>query len=86
VGEDSPVEIVDLGEGLHCRIIGIEDLLIDRLNACKHWKSETDCEMVELLAKRYVNDLDWPYLERKAAMPENDTLSELLGIKGRAKQ
>ncbi len=86
VGEDSPVEIVDLGEGLHCRIIGIEDLLIDRLNACKHWRSEADCEMVELLAKRYVNDLDWSYLEKKAAKPENDTLSELLGIKGRAKQ
>ena len=86
VGEDAPVEIVDLGEGLHCRIIGIEDLLIDRLNACKHWRSEADCEMAELLAKRYVNDLDWSYLEKKAAKPENDTLSELLGIKGRAKQ
>jgi hypothetical protein len=85
-GESSPVEIVDLGEGLHCRIIGIEDLLIDRLNACKHWKSETDCEMVELLVKRYVNDLDWSYLEKKAAMPENDTLSEILEIKERAKQ
>jgi hypothetical protein len=86
VGEESPIELVDLGEGLHCRIIGIEDLLIDRLNACKHWKSETDCEMVELLAKRYVNDLDWSYLEKKAAMPENDTLSEILEIKERAKQ
>jgi hypothetical protein len=85
-GEESPVEIVDLGEGLYCRIIGIEDLLIDRMNACKHWKSETDCEMVELLAKKYVNDLDWSYLEKKAAMPENDTLSELLEIEGRAKQ
>jgi len=86
VGEDSPVEIVDLGGGLHCRIIGIEDLIIDRLNACKHWKSEIDCEMVELLAKRYLNDLDWSYLEKKAAIPENNTLTELLGIKGRAIQ
>ena len=86
VGEEAPVEIVDLGEGLYCRIIGIEDLLIDRMNACKHWKSEIDCEMVELLAKRYVNDLDWSYLEKKAAMPENDTLSELLEIKRRVKQ
>jgi hypothetical protein len=85
VGEDSLVEIIDLGEGLQCRIIGIEDFLIDRLNACKHWKSEIDCEMVELLAKRYLNDLDWSYLEKKAAMPKNDTLSELFEIKGRAK-
>lgn len=86
IGEDSTVEIVDLGEGLQCRMIGIEDLLIDRLNACKHWKSEIDCEMVELLAKRYLNDLDWSYLEKKAAMPENDTLVDLLAIKGKVKQ
>jgi len=83
VGENSPVEIVEVEEGLQCRIIGIEDLVVDRMNACKHWGSETDCEMVELLAKRYVNDLDWSYLEKKAAMPENDTLSEILELKKR---
>jgi hypothetical protein len=83
VGEGSPVEIVEVGEGLQCSIIGIEDLVVDRMNACKHWRSETDCEMVELLAKRYVNDLDWSYLEKKAAMPENDTLSEILELKKR---
>jgi hypothetical protein len=85
-GEESPVETVDLGEGLHCRIIGIEDLLIDRLNTCKHWKSEIDCEMVELLLKRYLNDLDWSYLERKAALPENDTSSELMEFKKRTER
>ena len=65
-GEDSPLEIVEVGEGLQCRIIGIEDLVIDRLNACKHWKSEIDCEMVELLARRYRDDLDWVYLEKES--------------------
>lgn len=59
--EDSPIETVDLGEGLHCRIIG-------------------------MLLKRYLNDLDWPYLERKTVLPENDTLSELLEIKKRIGQ
>jgi hypothetical protein len=76
-GEEAPVEVADLGEGLRCTIIGIEDLVIDRLNACKHWKSEIDCEMVELLLNRYVNDLDWAYLEKKASRPENDTASNL---------
>ena len=80
-GHDSPVEVVELGEGLQCSIIGIEDLLIDRLNAYKHWKSEIDGEMVELLIRRYGNDLDWPYLEKTAVLPENDTLSEILGLK-----
>lgn len=79
--EEAPVEVVELGEGLRCTILGIEDLIIDRLNACKHWKSEIDCEMVEVLMYRYYHELDWSYLEKKAARPENDTLKELLEIK-----
>lgn len=82
--EDSPIEIVELGEGFYCKIIGIEDLLIDRMNACKYWKSETDCEMVELLIKKYINEIDWQYLEKKAKMPQNDTLSEFIHIKRKA--
>ncbi len=82
-GEDSPVEVVELGEDLQCFIIGIEDLVIDRLNAFKNWKSEIDREMVELLIERYKNDLDWSYLEMKAVLPENDTLSEILKLKKR---
>jgi hypothetical protein len=80
-GQDSPVEVVELGEGLQCSIIGIEDLVIDRLNACKYRKSEIDGEMVELLIRRYTNDLDWSYLEKKAILPENDTLPEILELK-----
>jgi len=81
--EEAPVEIVEVGEGLQCTILGIEDLIIDRMNACKHWKSAIDCEMVELLVNRYYNDLDWPYLGKKAVKPENDILSELQEIKKR---
>lgn len=83
-GEEAPIEVVELGEGLRCRVIGIEDLLIDRLNTCKHWKSVVDCEMVELLVHRYFNDLDWSYLERKASRPESDILEELREVKRRA--
>ena len=84
-GEEAPLEIVDLGEGLRCTILGVEDLIIDRLNACKHWKSEVDCEMAELLVNRYVADLDWTYLERKATLPENDAVKELRDMKGRVR-
>ena len=82
--EEAPVEIVEVGEGLQCTIIGIEGLIIDRLNACKHRKSEIDCEMVELLIHRYFNDLDWSYLEKKSVKPENDILMELQEFKRRA--
>ncbi|MEF9426059.1 MAG: DUF6036 family nucleotidyltransferase [Candidatus Mariimomonas ferrooxydans] len=83
-GEDSPLEIVELDEGLKCRIIGVEDLIIDRLNACKHWKSEIDCETVDLLIWRYLKELDWDYLEKQAAKPDNNTLTELSDLKRRA--
>ncbi len=83
VGEDSPIEVVEFENGLQCRIIGIEDLIIDRLNACKYWMSSIDCEMVELLIKRYFKEIDWAYLEKKAALPENSSLSELLELKKR---
>ena len=86
IGEDSPVEIVELGDGLQCRVIGIEDLIIDRVNACKYWKSEIDCEMVELLIRRYTKELDWQYLEKKAVIPENNILSELSELKKKAEQ
>jgi hypothetical protein len=82
-GEDARPETVDLEGGLFCVVIGLEDLIIDRLNACKHWGSEVDCEMTELLIARYGAEVDWAYLEKKAAMPENDTLAELRALKGK---
>jgi hypothetical protein len=82
-GEEAPLETVELEEGLFCVIIGLEDLIIDRMNACKHWKSEIDCEMVELLIARYGGEIDWTYLEKKAGLPENDTLAEMRALKNR---
>ena len=66
---------------MQCTILGCEDLIIDRLNACTHWKYEVDCEMVDVLIQKYMNDLDWNYLEKQAAKPENNTMEELLALK-----
>ncbi len=77
------MEIVELEEGLECRIMGLEDLIIDRLNACKHSNFQADCEMVELLLMRYKEEIDWEYIEKKASRPENDTLEELLKLKSK---
>lgn len=80
-GEEAQRETVELEGGLSCFVIGLEDLIIDRLNACQHWKSEVDCEMTELLIARYGRELDWGYLERRAALPENDTLAVLRALR-----
>jgi len=78
--EEAPLEIVELGPDLHCKLIGIEDLIIERIKAYKHLNSETDGEMAELLIMRYFDEIDWEYVELKAAHPEIDVgevLSEL---------
>lgn len=82
-GEEAHRETVELGEGLECTVLGIEDLLIDRMNACRHWKSEADCEMVELLVARYGKEMDWDYLLERAALPENGTAQEFRRLKER---
>ncbi len=74
VDEQAPREFVEMADGLECCIIGIEDLLIDRMNACVHWKSTQECELVELLVSMWHQDIDWEYLLVRAARPDNDTL------------
>lgn len=60
-------------------IIGIEDLVIDRLNACKHWQSQEDCRWAERLVDIHFRTLDWPYLERRAE--EEKTIDVLEAIR-----
>ncbi len=82
-GENAPREIVELEGGLRCEILGLEDLVIDRLNAYKYWESQIDGEMTELLIRRYSAEMDWNYLEQKAGLPENDTRKELQALRER---
>ena len=73
VGEDATREIIAMGDGLECCVIGLEDLLIDRMNACVHWRSKQECEMVELLVSMWSTEIDWKYLLERAEKPENST-------------
>ncbi|MHB1340441.1 MAG: helix-turn-helix domain-containing protein [Coriobacteriia bacterium] len=55
---------VDLG-GLRAHILGIEDLIIDRLNACKHWSDDESCMWAVALVSA-APGLDRRYLEQRA--------------------
>jgi len=35
---------LDLGDVGYVFVIGVEDLILDRLRACVYWKSSVDCE------------------------------------------
>ena len=69
-GEDAPRTEVEVG-GLRVVVIGVEDLLIDRLRAWVHWKSDEDGRWTRRLAHLYADRLDWGYLrERTRKTPE----------------
>ena len=51
---------------------------MDRLNGCKHWKSQYDFEQAQVLAGAYGDKLDTDYL--KSRMKEEDLEMELLKI------
>ena len=69
-GEDAPRTEVEI-DGLRVVIIGIEDLLIDRLRAWVHWHSDEDGRWTRRLALLYPDRIDWRYVrERTAGIPE----------------
>lgn len=69
-GEDAPRTETDV-DGLRIVVIGIEDLLIDRLRAWVHWHSDEDGRWTRRLAFLYSERIDWRYvLDRVADVPE----------------
>ena len=64
-GDTDKVTVIRI-ENLKVYVIGLEDLIIDRLNACVYWKSQRDCDQAKYMIKYYRNQLDFVYLERKA--------------------
>lgn len=52
--------------GLRVYIIGIEDIIIDRLNAFVHWRSERDGEWAKEMFAMHRNEIEMAYLNRRA--------------------
>jgi len=48
------------------RIVGVEDLIIDRLAAAKLWKSQVDLEQAKALWKGFRKQIDLQYLRKRA--------------------
>lgn len=69
-GEDAPRTEAEI-DGLRVVIIGIEDLLIDRLRAWVRWNSDEDGRWTRRLALLYPDRIDWRYVrERTSGIPE----------------
>ncbi len=77
------VEVYEV-DGFEVYVIGKEDLIVDRLNACVFWRSEDDCRWVKELIVLYYDDIDWEYLEKRCR--EEGTLERLLEIRREAEE
>jgi hypothetical protein len=58
-------DILVKGTGHRIRVISLEDLIVDRLNSCKWWKHEADCEQARYLLNTFREGLDTSYLEQR---------------------
>lgn len=65
-GEYDRVIEIDVG-GAPVSVIGIEDLIIDRLNAYVHWKSKEDGRWVRRLISIHKSEIDFDYLKKRAS-------------------
>ncbi len=77
-GETAPRTIVEV-DGLPVVVIGVEDLLIDRLRAAVHWRSDEDRRWARRLALLYAERMDWEYLRLKTA-PVQEESAELSAL------
>ena len=71
-GETAPRTELDV-DGLRVVVLGVEDLLIDRLRGWVHWKSDEDGRWAARLATLYVRKLDWDYLRSRVAGDAGET-------------
>lgn len=76
-GETAPRTVLDV-EGLRVVVVGVEDLVIDRLRASIHRESSRDGRRAERLAVLYAHELDWSYLRSRAIDPAERAALERL--------
>lgn len=58
---------LDLGELGYVFVIGVEDLILDRLRACVYWKSSVDCEWAQRLYLVHREAIDDGYIRAQIA-------------------
>lgn len=62
----------------HIYVIGIEDIILDRLRACVHWQSTSDCEWGLRMLKVHFESLDIAYIKEQALNDHPKTIEMLL--------
>ncbi len=70
-------------------LIGLEDIIFDRIQAAKHWESKSDREQAVRMGTSFYDDIDWDYVRKrcKKELSEgmlDEVLEEIEDAKGKA--
>lgn len=66
---DKIIEL-QIDDHLKVYVIGIEDIILDRLRACVHWKSTSDCEWGRRMLFLHFERLDLDYMRKTAKVDQ----------------
>lgn len=81
-GDWDKVTEVKTKQGLSAYFIGVEDIIVDRLNRFKHWKEYSDKEWIIGMIILHYKKIDWKYIYKRAE--EEKTLEEIKKIRKKA--
>lgn len=71
---------VTVEDGFHVYVIGIDDLILDRVRAAVYWNSSADREWALLLMKSQLEEVDFDYLESEARKEPDIKISQLVKV------
>lgn len=78
-GSMNKIVEVEFDDGLIAYVIGVEDLIADRLNAYKWWQSLSDGQWATALLAIHYADIDFDYLQNVAGQNGiEDVLGEIM--------
>ncbi len=75
--DEKKIIMLELPSGRYLYVIGIEDIILDRLRACVHWTSSSDCEWGLRMLKVHLNSLDLNYIKEMAEKDHSSTAQKL---------
>ena len=65
-GDNSKITRINTPGGHTAYVISVEDILIDRLNACVHWNETWQEEWIIGIIVLNYTEIDWEYLNKRA--------------------
>ena len=83
-GSWEKVTRVNTEDGIAAYFIGIEDIIIDRLNRFKFWRELSDEEWILGMIMLNYQEIDWTYIYKKSS--EEGTQNELQDFKSRVEE